>query len=174
MIGAVGATPLLELDGPAFELPAGVRLFAKLESVNPGGSIKDRPVSRIIGRALESGELQGRRLLDSSSGNAGIAYAMFGAVYGIGVTLVIPGNASRERLARIRAHGAEIILTDPIEGYDFAVREAERLAAEDPGLYWHANQYANPDNWEAHYETTGVEIIEQVAAATTTAPAAAR
>ncbi len=172
LIGAVGATPLLELDDPAFELPPGVRLFAKLEYVNPGGSIKDRPVSRIIARALESGALHGRRLLDSSSGNAGIAYAMFGAVYGVGVTLVIPGNASTERLARIRAHGAEVILTDPIEGYDFAVREAERLAAEDPDLYWYANQYANADNWEAHYETTGVEIVAQVTAATTTAPAA--
>jgi cysteine synthase B len=162
VLAAVGLTPLIELGGPGLEAPSGVRVFAKLEAVNPGASIKDRPVSRIITQALAGGELNGRRLLDSSSGNAGIAYAMFGALLGVGVTLVIPGNASRERLARIRAHGAEVILTDPVEGYDFAVREAERIGREQPERYWYANQYANPDNWRAHYETTGVEILEQL------------
>jgi len=163
LIEGVGNTPLLELtEIPGLSPP--VRLFAKLESVNPGGSIKDRSVSRIIAAAVAAGHLgEGRRLLDSSSGNAGIAYAMFGAAAGVGVTLVIPANASRERLDRIAAHGAEVILTDPIEGYDFALREAARLAAEQPDRYWYANQYANENNWRAHYETTGPEIIEQLA-----------
>ena len=171
MVAAVGSTPLIELGGPGLEVPSEVRVFAKLEAVNPGASIKDRPVSRIITQALAGGELDGRRLLDSSSGNAGIAYAMFGALLGVGVTLVIPGNASRERLARIRAHGAEVILTDPVEGYDFAVHEAERIARQQPERYWYANQYANPDNWRAHYETTGVEILEQCAEIAGEAPA---
>ena len=162
LLAHVGGTPLLDLTA-ALQVPRGVRLFAKLESVNPGGSLKDRPVRRILTRALAAGRLDGgRRLLDSSSGNAGIAYAMFGAALGVGVTLVIPGNASRERLERIAAHGAEIVLTDPIEGYDFAVREAQRLADEQPERYWYANQYANEDNWRAHHETTGAEIAAQM------------
>lgn len=162
LLSHVGRTPLLELKTEYALLP-GVRLFAKLESTNPGGSIKDRPVGRILTCALAEEKLGGRRrLLDSSSGNAGIAYAMFGAALGVNVTLVIPGNASRERLERIAAHGAEIVLTDPIEGYDFALREAQRLAREHPERYWHADQYANENNWLAHYETTGVEILEQV------------
>jgi len=161
---AVGNTPLLELH----DLPgqsAGTRLFAKLETANPGGSIKDRPVSRIITEALQAGRFDGgRRLLDSSSGNAGIAYAMYGALAGVDVTLVVPGNASRERLERIAAHGAELILTDPIEGYDFALREASRLVEEQPDRYWHANQYANDANWRAHFDGTGAEIVAQLAA----------
>jgi cysteine synthase B len=161
LLECVGRTPLVELK-PEPPLPAGVRLLAKLESVNPGGSIKDRPVARILTHALADGKLtDGRRVLDSSSGNAGVAYAMLGAALGVGVTLVVPGNASRERLERIAAHGAEIILTDPIEGYDFALKEAQRLAEASPERYWYANQYANKDNWLAHYETTGVEILEQ-------------
>ncbi len=148
-----------------------MRVFAKLEAVNPGASLKDRPVSRILVNALENGKLSGNRsVLDSSSGNAGIAYAMFGAALGVPVTLVIPANATKERLDRIAAYGARIILTDPIEGYDFAIREAARLAAEQPQRYWYANQYANDDNWLAHYHTTGVEILEQVREATGTPP----
>ncbi len=161
LLPLVGRTPLVEIK-PDPPLPAGVRLLAKLESLNPGGSIKDRPASRIVTRALLEGKLDsGRSLLDSSSGNAGIAYALFGAVYGVAVTLVIPGNASRERLDRIAAHGARIITTDPIEGYDFAIREAQRLAREQPDRYWYADQYGNDNNWLAHYETTGVEIAAQ-------------
>ena len=169
LLGAVGDTPLVELTDLA-PLPAGARVFAKLESTNPGGSIKDRPVARMLTRALDEGKLAGRRLLDSSSGNAGIAYALFGAALGVPVTLVVPGNASRERLDRIRAHGAELLLTDPIEGYDFALREAQRLAREHPDRYWHCDQYANDENWRAHHETTGPEILEQVARATGGAP----
>jgi cysteine synthase B len=172
LLAAVGHTPLLELSDLE-PLPPGVRLFAKLESHNPGGSIKDRPVARMVTRALERGEFaSGRRLLDSSSGNAGIAYAWLGAACGIGVTLVVPGNASRERLERIRSHGAELVLTDPIEGYDHALREVKRIAAAQPELYWHCDQYANEDNWRAHYETTGAEILAGVEARTGRGPAA--
>jgi cysteine synthase B len=156
---------LIELS--EFSPRTGVRIFAKLESVNPGGSIKDRPVARMLRVAIEERRFEnGRRLLDSSSGNAGIAYAMLGAALGVPVTLVVPGNASRERLDRIRAHGAELHLTDPIEGYDFALREAKRLALEEPGRYWHCDQYGNEGNWRAHYETTGPEILAQTLEAT--------
>lgn len=170
LLGAVGQTALVELF-PDPVLPRGVRLFAKLETQNPGGSIKDRPVSRILTQALASGELPpGRRVLDSSSGNAGIAYAMIGAALDLPVTLVIPGNASRERLERIAAHGAELILTDPVEGYDHALREVRRLASAEPERYWFADQYGNEHNWRAHYETTGPEILQQVHRATGAAP----
>jgi cysteine synthase B len=158
LLAAIGHTPLLTL-------PTGgdARIFAKLESVNPGGSIKDRPVAAMLTRAVAEGRFEGgRRLLDSSSGNAGISYAQLGAALGIPVTIVVPGNASAERLERIRAHGAELIVTDPIEGYDFALREAHRLAETHPERYWHSDQYANPDNWRAHYEGTGAEILSQL------------
>ena len=162
LLAGVGHTPLVELSALA---PPGVRLFAKLESVNPGGSIKDRPVARMLLQAIAAGRFAGgRRLLDSSSGNAGISYAMLGAALGVPVTIVVPGNASEERLQRIAAHGAQLIVTDPLEGYDFALREAQRLAREQPERYWHADQYANPDNWRAHYEGTGREMLEQLAA----------
>lgn len=166
LLAGIGDTPLIELTDLA-ALPVGVRLFAKLESVNPGGSIKDRPVSRMLTRALAEGQLDGgRRLLDSSSGNAGIAYAQLGAALGVPVSLVVPGNASAERKARIRAHGAELIETDPIEGYDFAIETARRLASEQPERYWYCDQYSNPHNWQAHYEGTGPELLEQVQRAT--------
>ena len=161
LLAGVGHTPLVELSALA---PPGVHLFAKLESVNPGGSIKDRPVARMLLQAIAAGRFAGgRRLLDSSSGNAGISYAMLGAALGVPVTIVVPGNASEERLQRIAAHGAQLIVTDPLEGYDFALREAQRLAREQPERYWHADQYANPDNWRAHYEGTGREMLEQLA-----------
>lgn len=163
LLQAIGNTPLVEIPFIA-EVNSKTRLFAKLESCNPGGSIKDRPVARMLTQALAAGRFEGgRRLLDSSSGNAGIAYAMLGAALGVPVTLVVPGNASKERLERIRAHGAELILTDPLEGYDFALREVKRIAAEYPHKYWHCDQYSNDDNWRAHYESTAVEILEQTA-----------
>jgi cysteine synthase B len=169
ILSGIGRTPLVDLS--SFSPVAGVSILAKLESVNPGGSIKDRPVARMLARAIQENRFAGgRRLLDSSSGNAGIAYAMLGAALGVPVTLVVPGNASRERLDRIRAHGAELVLTDPIEGYDFALREAQRLAREEPGRYWHCDQYGNADNWRAHYETTGPEILAQVRERTGRAP----
>jgi len=156
-----GPTPIFELEG--FELARGTRLFVKLESTHPGGSIKDRPVARMVLAARQAGMLVGgRRVLDSTSGNAGIAYAMLGARLGIPVTLVVPGNASQERLQRMRAHGAELVLTDPVEGYDFAVHEARRLAREHPERYHHCDQYSNPENWRAHYHGTGVELLAQI------------
>jgi S-sulfo-L-cysteine synthase (O-acetyl-L-serine-dependent) len=162
LLRAIGNTPLVELDLAA-GVTSGVRLFAKLESANPGGSIKDRPVARMLLQALRAGRLDGgRRLLDSSSGNAGISYAMLGAALGVPVTIVVPGNASQERLDRIRAHGAELILTDPLEGYDFALREARRLAEAHPDRYWHCDQYGKENNWRAHYRSTGEEILIQV------------
>lgn len=162
LLAAIGHTPLVEIPLAA-QVSAHTRLFAKLESLNPGGSIKDRPVARMLLRALEAGRFaDGRRLLDSSSGNAGISYAMLGAALGVPVTIVVPGNASEERLDRIRAHGAELILTDPVEGYDFALREAQRLAREQPQRYWLCDQYGNDDNWLSHYEGTGPEILAQV------------
>ncbi|MGH8607339.1 MAG: PLP-dependent cysteine synthase family protein [Gammaproteobacteria bacterium] len=161
LLQAIGHTPLVEIPLVA-EVSSTTRLFAKLEGCNPGGSNQDRPVARMLVQAVTAGHFQGgRRLLDSSSGNAGIAYAMLGAASGVPVTLVVPANASKERLQRIRAHGAELILTDPVEGYDFALREVKRIAAENPERYWHCDQYANDDNWRAHYETTAVEILQQ-------------
>lgn len=172
LLAAIGSTPLVEIEGVA-GLPHGTRLLGKLESVHPGGSIKDRPVARMLRAALREGRFEGgRRLLDASSGNAGIAYAQLGASLGIGVTLVVPGNASRERLERIRAHGAELVLTEPLEGYDFALREAARLAREEPQRYWYCDQYSNDENWRAHLRTTGPEILSQCAALLGHAPAA--
>jgi cysteine synthase B len=162
LLARIGNTPLVELQCA----PPGVRILAKLESVNPGGSIKDRPVARMLLEGLAAGRFAaGRRLIDSSSGNAGISYAMLGAALGVPVTVVVPGNASQERLDRIAAQGAELVITDPLEGYDFALREAHRLAAEQPDRYWHCDQYGNADNWRAHHDGTGAEILAQVQAA---------
>jgi cysteine synthase B len=170
LLAGIGHTPLVEI-ALAREVASATRLFAKLESVNPGGSIKDRPVARMLTRAIAAGRFAGgRRLLDSSSGNAGISYAMLGAALGVPVTLVVPGNASAERLQRIRSHGAELILTDPVEGYDFAIRHTQHLAAEQPDRYWYCDQYSNPDNWRVHYEETATEILEQLASVTSTIP----
>ncbi|GAB4525605.1 MAG: cysteine synthase family protein [Anaerolineales bacterium] len=162
LAAAVGNTPLLPLQRLTAGLSPGVRLLVKAEWFNPGGSVKDRPALNIIRTALADGRLTpGKRLLDSTSGNTGIAYATFGAALGIPVTLVVPANASPERLAILRALGAELILSDPLEGSDDAIRLARRMAAETPARYFYANQYDNPANWQAHYHTTGPEIIQQ-------------
>jgi cysteine synthase B len=158
----VGNTPLLPLRRLTSKLSPRVRVFAKAEWFNPGGSIKDRPALNIIQTALLNGDLgSGKRLLDSTSGNMGISYATFGAAFGIPVTFAIPASASPERLTLLRALGAEIILTDPSEGSDGAILMARQLVAESPDLYWYANQYANPANWQAHYLSTGPEIVHQ-------------
>lgn len=158
---AVGNTPLLPLRR-LNPLSPGVQLYAKAEWLNPGGSVKDRPALNILRQALAEGRLTaGQRLLDSTSGNMGISYATFGAALGIPVTLAIPGNASPERLAILHALGAELVLTDPLEGSDGALRVARQMAAEDPERYYYADQYNNPANWEAHYLTTGPEIVQQ-------------
>jgi cysteine synthase B len=163
----VGNTPLIPLRRITSQLPRKVQVLAKAEWFNPGGSVKDRPALNILRTAIDEGQLQSeegappRRLLDSTSGNMGIAYATFGAVLGVPVTLALPGNASPERIAILRALGAELILTDPLEGSDGAIRVARKLAAEQPELYFYANQYDNPANWQAHYLTTAPEIIQQ-------------
>lgn len=161
---AVGNTPLLPLRHISAGLPSSVQLLAKAEWFNPSGSIKDRPAINILRSALANGLLPpGKRLLDSTSGNMGIAYATFGAALGIPVTLTLPGNASPERVSILRALGAELILTDPLEGSDGAIRLARHLAAEQPERYYYANQYDNPANWQAHYLSTGPEIVQQTA-----------
>ena len=157
----VGQTPLVDLSN-LFSKDK-VKVFGKAEWMNPGGSLKDRPVKKMITEAIKSGELTtGKTILDSSSGNAGIAYAMIGCALGYEVTIVLPGNASAERKQRIRAHGAKIIETDPLEGYDEALRHVHRLYNENPEKYWLCNQYENDNNWRAHYEGTATELIDQV------------
>ncbi len=158
----VGNTPLLPLRRIAAHLSPGVQLLGKAEWFNPGGSVKDRPGLNILLTALEQGELNGgRRLLDSTSGNMGIAYATFGAALDLPVTLVLPGNASPERLAILGALGAEVLLSDPLEGSDGALHVARRMAAEQPQTYFYADQYDNPANWQAHFRSTGPEIVRQ-------------
>jgi cysteine synthase B len=160
----VGNTPLLPLFRIArdFDLSPSVSLFAKAEWFNPGGSVKDRPALNIVRTAIADGKLTpGKSLLDSTSGNMGIAYATFGAALEIPVTLAMPANASPERIRILRALGAELILTDALEGPDGAILVARQMAAENPDLYWYANQYDNPANWRAHYESTGPEIWSQ-------------
>ena len=158
----VGDTPLLSLQRLSRNLSPLVKVFAKAEWFNPGGSVKDRPALNIIQTALAEGYLgTGKRLLDSTSGNMGISYATFGAALGIPVTLTIPASASPERFTILRALGAELILTDPGEGSDGAILVARELVKEKPDLYWYANQYNNPANWMAHYQTTGPEILAQ-------------
>jgi len=159
---AVGNTPLLPLRRINQGLSPRVQVAAKAEWFNPGGSIKDRPALNIMRAALADGLLNpGKRLLDSTSGNMGIAYATFGAALGIPVTLAVPSNASPERLTILRALGAELVLTDPLEGSDGSIRIARQMAAAQPDHYYYANQYDNPANWQAHYFTTGPEIIQQ-------------
>jgi len=158
----VGNTPLLPLRRLSRELSPHVKVFAKAEWFNPGGSVKDRPALNIIQTALANGDIgNGKRLLDSTSGNMGISYATFGAALGIPVTLAIPGSASSERMSILKALGAELILTDPLEGSDGAILKARELVTEQPDKYWYANQYNNPANWEAHYKSTGPEIEAQ-------------
>jgi cysteine synthase B len=158
----VGNTPLLPLRRLSRGLSPRVKVFAKAEWFNPGGSVKDRPALNIIQTALANGDLgNGKRLLDSTSGNMGISYATFGAVLGIPVTLAVPASASPERISILRVLGAELILTDPTEGSDGAILMARQLAAEKPERYWYANQYNNDANWQAHYKSTGPEILCQ-------------
>ena len=160
----VGNTPLLPLSRISrdLNLPPTVNVFVKAEWFNPGGSVKDRPALNIIRTAIANGDLHpGKRLLDSTSGNMGIAYATFGAALGIPVTLTMPENASPERISILQALGTELVLTDPLEGSDGAILVARELVAEKPDLYWYANQYDNPANWRAHYESTGPEIWSQ-------------
>jgi cysteine synthase B len=158
----VGGTPLLRFGWLASELPRGVELYAKAEHLNPGGSVKDRAALSMILEGERSGRLTHERIiLDATSGNTGIAYAMIGAARGYRVRLCLPRNASFERKRILRIYGAELIETDPRDGADGAQRHARRLADEEPATYFHANQYDNDANWRAHYEGTAPEIWEQ-------------
>ncbi|WP_420641202.1 PLP-dependent cysteine synthase family protein [Candidatus Leptofilum sp.] len=159
----VGNTPLIRLwnTAVAHHIPNTVAIYAKAEWFNPSGSVKDRAALNIIRTAEENGQLKpGMTLLDSTSGNMGIAYAMLGAARGYQIKLTLPSNASPERIAILKAYGAELILTDPLEGSDGAILVARELAAADPTLYY-ANQYNNSANWQAHTKTTAPEIWQQ-------------
>ena len=142
-------------------------ILVKFENLNPGGSIKDRPVLRMLLEAIISGELtKDKVILDSTSGNAGIAYAMIGAILGCRVELVMPANASVERKKRIESHGAEIVYTDPMLGYDESLREVQRRYESDRDKYFFCDQYRNDNNWLAHYETTAEEILREASGVT--------
>ncbi|MDR2952584.1 MAG: cysteine synthase family protein [Treponema sp.] len=157
----VGNTPVIELKN-IYKGDNGVSLFAKAEYYNPSGSVKDRAAKAMILHGISSGQLtKDKIILDSTSGNTGIAYAMFGAALGYRVELYMPSNASEERKKLIRAYGAKIIETDPLEGSDGAYRIVMELAAKKPDLYFFPNQYDNFENPKAHYETTGVELYSQ-------------
>jgi S-sulfo-L-cysteine synthase (O-acetyl-L-serine-dependent) len=158
----IGNTPLISFRHITAHLPENIAIYAKAEWTNPGGSVKDRAAYNIIKQAELTGELSaGKTLVDSTSGNTGIAYAMIGAAKGYKIKLFVPGNASPERLSIIRLYGAELVLTDPLEGSDGAIMAVRELVANQPDKYFYANQYNNPANWQAHYHTTGVEIWEQ-------------
>ncbi len=162
LLKEIGSTPLIRLTQTVTEAPAGVEIHGKAEWFNPGGSVKDRPAQKIIAAAEQSGLLTpGKILLDATSGNTGIAYAMICAAKGYKVKLCLPRNASEERKRILRAYGAELVLTSPQEGSDGAIRAAQKLYAENPNLYFYADQYSNDANWKAHYETTAMEIWEQ-------------
>src|SRR6266480_4727948 len=163
VLDMIGRTPLVRLHQFERETP-GVELYAKAEWQNPGGSVKDRAAARMILEGEAAGLLSPHRtILDATSGNTGIAYAMVGAARGYKVTLCLPENASPERKLILRALGAELILTSPLESTDGAIREARRLHSENPGKYFYPDQYSNDGNWRAHYDTTAPEIIEQTA-----------
>lgn len=164
----IGNTPLLKMRRLTAHLPENIGVYAKAEWTNPGGSVKDRAASNIIRQAELDGNLRpGTTILDSTSGNTGIAYAMLGAAKGYPVKLFLPANASPERIAILRAYGAELVLTDPLEGSDGAIRAVRALVEQDPERYFYADQYNNPANWQAHYNTTGVEIWNQTGGAVT-------
>ncbi len=163
LLTRVGNTPLVRIRNTVSGLiPEGVEIWAKLEGANPGGSVKDRPALAMVLDARRKGLLTpGKRILDASSGNTGIAYAMIGATYGYKLTLCLPKNANIERKRLLAVYGAEVIATSPLEGSDGAIREARRLAAEHPDRYVYLDQYGNEANWQAHYGSTGPEIWEQ-------------
>ncbi|HEU5261272.1 MAG TPA: cysteine synthase family protein [Gemmatimonadales bacterium] len=161
--GLVGNTPLIPLPPPTASARPLPSVFLKAEWLNPGGSVKDRAALFILRDGIARGELPRKRLLDASSGNTAIAYAMLGAAARIGVTVCVPANASAERKALLEAYGAEVIFTDPLEGSDGAIREARRLGAARPDEYWYADQYNHPANAQAHQLTTAEELWRQTA-----------
>jgi cysteine synthase B len=166
ILDRIGHTPLVQLDQLTEHLP-GIQIVGKAEWYNPGGSVKDRAASSIVLDAERRGLLSfsrkpgGSGLLDATSGNTGIAYAMLGAALGFPVTLCMPSNVSEERKRYLRAYGAEVVWTNPADGSDGAIRRAREMIAAEPGRYFYADQYSNDENWRAHYRTTGNEIWEQ-------------
>jgi S-sulfo-L-cysteine synthase (O-acetyl-L-serine-dependent) len=162
VLDLIGDTPLLEIRKLPERLPAGVRILAKLEGFNPGGSVKDRAALRMVQEGIRNGKLRpDKTILDSSSGNTGIALAMIGRVLGYSVELVVPENVSRERKQIIHAYGAKIVYSDPLEGSDGAIRLCRKILQENPDRYFKPDQYFNQMNPQAHYETTGPEIYRQ-------------
>jgi cysteine synthase B len=161
VIQLVGNTPLLRIRLFEQEFP-GLEIYAKAEWFNPGGSVKDRAALAMIEAGERSGSLgPGRTILDSTSGNTGIAYALVGSAKGYKVRLVMPANVSAERKQLVKAYGAEIVYSDGMEGSDGAIRLCREIVADDPESYFYPDQYSNPANWRAHYDGTGVEILEQ-------------
>ena len=166
VLDRIGNTPLIRFEKIAAHLSR-VQILAKAEWVNPGGSVKDRAASAIVAEAQSRGLLgssaatHGQRLLDATSGNTGIAYAMLGAAMGFGVTLCMPANVSPERKKILAAYGAEVVSTDPADGSDGAIRKAREMAAESGDRFYYADQYGNDGNWRAHYRTTAPEIWRQ-------------
>src|SRR5262245_5405350 len=162
VVEAVGDTPLLRLAKVGRDAPS-VEVYAKLEFTNPGGSVKDRAALRMMQRALADGRLSPDKILiDSTSGNTGVAYSIFGAALGVRVTLVMPSNVTRARKDIARAFGTEIVYSDPMEGSDGAILLVRKIVAENPEKYFYPDQYSNPDNPLAHYYGTGKEILEAV------------
>jgi cysteine synthase B len=161
LLDRIGNTPLVRLERVAAHLP-GIQILGKAEWANPGGSVKDRAASGIVADAQQRGLLTpGKHLLDATSGNTGIAYAMLGAAMGFPVTLCVPSNVSPERKHILQAYGANVVWTDPADGSDGAIRKARALATDEPDKYFYANQYGNDANWRAHYLGTANEIWEQ-------------
>ncbi|HEX7406264.1 MAG TPA: cysteine synthase family protein [Candidatus Binatia bacterium] len=168
ILDLVGWTPLIEINRLTRGLSPGVRVLAKLEGFNPGGSVKDRPAVWMIREGLSSGALRpGKTILDSTSGNTGIALAMAGATLGYPVELVMPGNVSPERKKIVVAYGAKVVYSDPLEGSDGAIRLCRTILAENPERYFKPDQYFNPVNPQAHYESTGPEIWDATRGAVT-------
>jgi cysteine synthase B len=162
LVDDIGRTPLLRLDRVADDLPDSVAVYGKAEHLNPGGSVKDRPALRMIEAGLDAGAFRpDQTLIDATSGNTGIAYAMIGAAKGLDVALALPENASAERKKVLRAYGAELILTDPMAGTDGAQRRVKEIVDAHPDRYFYPDQYNNDANWRAHYDGTGTEILDQ-------------
>jgi len=160
VVDAVGNTPLVRLRNVARHVPD-VEVWAKLELANPGGSVKDRPALRMMLDALADGRLtRDKTLIDSTSGNTGVAYSLFGAAMGVRVCLVMPSNVSRARKDIARTFGTEIVYSDPMEGSDGAILLAREIVAKDPDRFFYPDQYSNPSNWRAHFDGTAAEIVE--------------
>ena len=163
LLAQIGGTPLLKLSKISDGLP-GIEIYGKAEYFNPGGSVKDRPALNMIRTGESAGLLNhAKTIIDATSGNTGIAYAMIGAALGYRVKLCLPSNASMERKRILQAYGAEIVYTDPAQGSDGAIRKVREIVAAQPDLYFYPDQYNNPANWQSHFETTAPEIMEQTA-----------